>query len=131
VAEVAAMSLSSRDRQALEAIKEELAASDQELASMLDMFTWLTAGEAMPLRERARGGGLSVARPPRSAHLPRDGPSGKPVRRRGKLLVVLWVLVSVTLIAVAAVINRGDAGSCTVPAAPACTGHQAAHVHQA
>jgi hypothetical protein len=129
--EVTAMSLSSRDGQALEAIEDELAASDQELASMLAMFTRLTVGEAMPVRETVQGGCPSVARSRRSARLPRDGSSRTAVSQRGKLLMALWVLVSVTLIAVAAVISRGAASPCTVRAAPGCAGHHVAHVHQA
>ena len=109
------MSLSSRDRQALEAIEGELAASDQRLASMLAFFTRLVAGEAMPVRDRGRGGG---------GHAARAG------RKRGQLLMALWVLISVVLIAVAAVISRGDASPCMVPGAAACAAHHVPHVHK-
>jgi len=116
------VSLSSRDRQALEAIEGELAESDQRLASMLAFFTRLVAAEAMPVRERGRGRGPA-------------GQTRRPPRRRasgpcGQLLIALWVLISVVLIAVAAVISRGDASPCMVPGAAACAAHHGPHPHR-
>ena len=48
VMEVAAMSLSERDQQALDGIEDGLAGSTPKLAAMLATFTRLTAGEEMP-----------------------------------------------------------------------------------
>ena len=110
------MSLSSRDRQVLAAIAEELAESDRELASRLSFFSRLTVGEAMPVRE-SRGSRESSGRT-----------RGSGVR--ATLLMALWVVISVCLIVVAAVISRGDASPCTVPTAPACAVHQTPRGHQ-
>src|SRR5690348_12125317 len=59
------MSISERERQALGLIEEDLAGSVPELAAKLAVFTRLTAGEAMPPRER-------VWRP---AHTPSASPA--------------------------------------------------------
>jgi hypothetical protein len=108
------MSLSSRDRQVLAAIAEELAVSDRELATRLAFFSRLTVGEAMPVRESAARQG-------------RTGGGGV----RAALLMVAWVVISVCLIVVAAVISRGDPSPCTVPAAAVCAVHHAPRGHQA
>jgi hypothetical protein len=52
--EVAVMSLSAQEQQALDSIGHKLSASDPELASLLTTFTRLTAGEDMPSREKAQ-----------------------------------------------------------------------------
>jgi Protein of unknown function (DUF3040) len=52
--EVAVMSLSAHEQQALESIGDELTVSDPELASLLTTFTRLTAGEDMPVRDQTR-----------------------------------------------------------------------------
>lgn len=46
------MSLSVRERHALHCIENGLVGSDPKLASLLATFTRLTAGEAMPVREK-------------------------------------------------------------------------------
>jgi hypothetical protein len=48
------MSISERERQALDSIESEFAQSDQRLVSMLMMFSRLTADERMPARESVR-----------------------------------------------------------------------------
>lgn len=48
------MSISERERQALDSIESELAQSDRQLASMLAIFSRLTADERMPGREPVR-----------------------------------------------------------------------------
>jgi hypothetical protein len=50
------MSLSAHEQQELGAIEDELSGSDPKLASFLDTFTRLTAGEEMPVREKVRTG---------------------------------------------------------------------------
>ena len=48
------MSISERERQALDSIESELARTAPRLTSMLAMFSRLTAGEQMPAREPVR-----------------------------------------------------------------------------
>ena len=50
------MSISKREQQALDSIETDLARSAPQLASMLVMFSWLTADERMPVREPVRSG---------------------------------------------------------------------------
>jgi hypothetical protein len=52
--EMAVMSLSARDEQALSGIADGLACSDPVLAAMLATFTRLTSGEEMPATEEVR-----------------------------------------------------------------------------
>jgi hypothetical protein len=52
--EVAVMSLSTREQQALDGIENGLAGSDPKLAWLLGAFTRLTSGEVMPAREEIR-----------------------------------------------------------------------------
>ena len=47
------MSLSAQEQQALDSIGHKLSVSDPELTSLLTTFTRLTAGEDMPVREKA------------------------------------------------------------------------------
>jgi anti-sigma-K factor RskA len=54
--EVAVMSLTAREQQALRAIEGRLAGSDPALASRLAAFTRLTSGAKMPAREKTRRG---------------------------------------------------------------------------
>ena len=49
------MSLNQLETQALGSIADGLAGSDPRLASMLNIFSWLAAGEEMPARESANG----------------------------------------------------------------------------
>lgn len=46
------MSISEHERQVLATIEDDLASSGPKLTAMLTIFTRLTAGEAMPARER-------------------------------------------------------------------------------
>jgi hypothetical protein len=48
------MSISEREREVLDSMESELASSDPRLASMLVMFSRLTANERMPAREPVR-----------------------------------------------------------------------------
>ena len=48
------MSLTEPERQALGWIEDGLAGSDPRLASMLNIFSRLAAGEEMPVREKIR-----------------------------------------------------------------------------
>jgi hypothetical protein len=113
------MSLSAREQQVLDSIKAELADSDPRLAGFMATFTRLVSGEEMPLRERVWGGSRRAGgRPGRSQR--RHGPGPRRLRspvggqwlgpRTGTLLL-LWLLVSVVLIAVAVILSHGGSGS--------------------
>ena len=102
--EVAVVSLSARDRQALEAIETELAGSDPKLSSMLNAFTRLAAGEDMPGPQPA---GL---RPTRARRL---DPVLRPRRRRRtgrtrwcRTCLLLWLSISLALITVAVILGH-------------------------
>jgi hypothetical protein len=51
------MSLSARDRQELSSIEDGIAQSDPRLAGLLNGFSKLMAGQAMPAAERGRAAG--------------------------------------------------------------------------
>jgi Protein of unknown function (DUF3040) len=74
------MSLSAREQQALNSIRDGLAGSDPELATLLATFTEQASGEEMPGRENIRV-------------TPRWGVL--------RYAVVLWLLITVVLIGVA------------------------------
>lgn len=127
------MSLSARDRQALDSREDELAGSDPGLASLLDTFARLEAGEEMPAREDIRAGGL-----PPAARAPGGTGAGTPrallrrTRRRLGLrpaLSLLWLVITlITLITVTLIINHGGGtGTCTQSWAVACAGQAPAH----
>ena len=69
------MSLNQSETQALGTIADGLAGSDPRLASMLDIFSRLAAGEEMPAREkiRVRLGRPAAHRPRRARRYPRRG----------------------------------------------------------
>ena len=72
------MSLSQSETQTLGTIEHGLAGSDPRLASMLNIFTRLAAGEEMPAREktRVRRGRPAAHRPRRARRHPRRGHCG-------------------------------------------------------
>jgi hypothetical protein len=98
--ELAVMSLSAREEQALECIADRLAGSDPGLAAMLATFTRLTSGEEMPAREevlKAR----RRSRAHRLGHLGARRPEGgQPPRRHS---TILW-LPTVAMLIVGALI---------------------------
>jgi len=67
------MRLSLRERRNLRRINRTLRGADPRLASMLDMFSRLAAGDAMPPHEqlRAAGGHAQVTLTQRHSHEPR------------------------------------------------------------
>jgi hypothetical protein len=79
------MSLSAREQQAPNSIRDGLAGSDPELATLLATFTEQASGEDMPVRENIRV-------PPRWG-IPRYA-------------LVLWLLITVVLIGVALAFSR-------------------------
>jgi hypothetical protein len=69
------MSLNEPQRQALGSIEDGLAGPDPRLASMLNIFSRLAAGEEMPVREkiRVRRGRTAAHRPRCARRHPRRG----------------------------------------------------------
>jgi Protein of unknown function (DUF3040) len=116
------MSLSAWEQQALYSIEDQLAGADPKLASLLATFVRLASGEEMPVREKIRKQSLrrgNVRRPARGL-FPRLGLQ--------QTMLLLWLTVTIALIAVALVLNRDSRnGPCPESWAVACT--QQAPVH--
>jgi hypothetical protein len=116
------MSLNEPKRQALGCIADGLAGSDPRLASMLDIFSRLAAGEEMPVREEIR-----VRRGRPTAHRPRRArrhPQARwlyPRLGRQQAMLLLWVVISAGLLAVALVLNTSGQKACIRPMATACS----------
>jgi hypothetical protein len=111
------VSLGSRDRYVLNAITDHLAASDPELAGLLGSFTRRTAGEQMPAQEQIRARWRRVPCSARGLLL-WLGP--------GRVLMLLWLLVTAAMISMAVALSSGGAPSCNalwVKACPATTVH--------
>jgi hypothetical protein len=119
------MSLTARDRHALDAIGAGLAGSDPGLAGFLSTFTRLTAGEAMPAREQLRlgwrrvpgtgGRAYRAAKPHRVRRAcQRLGPSG--------IIMLAWLLVTVVLVSLAVTLGTGSGSvpPCNAPWAMGC-----------
>src|SRR5215471_17151992 len=88
------MTLSERDMQALGSIENGLAGSDPLLASMLNIFSRLAAGEEMPARKKTR-----VRRDPRPGW--------------SRAMLLAWVAISGGLLAVGLILNTGGHKACT------------------
>ncbi len=94
------MSLSAREQQALDSIEDELAGSDPKLASLLATFARHASGQEMPAREKIPNPALrpgNVRRPARRL-LPRLSLQ--------QTMLLLWLTVTIALIAIALVLNR-------------------------
>ena len=123
------MSLSAWEQQALESIKNGLAGSDPELAALLSAFNRLASGEEMPDRERAPAASRRAFRRLRRA---RWRVGLRRARQRlgvqGTALLLLWLLTTATLIAVALAFSvGGNRGTCTETAAMICAGPAPGH----
>jgi hypothetical protein len=122
------MSLTEPETQALGSIEHGLAGSDPRLASMLNIFTRLVVGEEMPAREktRARRGRLAAHRPRRARRHPRRGIAlPQPRRLYARLgwqqaMVLLWVVVSAGLLAIALALNTSGHNACIQSMGTAC-----------
>jgi hypothetical protein len=115
--EVAAMSLSVREQQALDGIADDLAGSAPKLAAMLAMFTRLTSDESMPGGERA-----TTIRPDA------DGARGLfrcPAVHRA--MPLLWMMIAVALIAIAVAASPGSGDACVKASAVTCDNPAPAH----
>jgi Protein of unknown function (DUF3040) len=116
---VIVMSLNETERQALGSLEDGLAGSDPRLASMLNIFSQLAAGEEMPVREM-----IGVRRARRH---PRQGEAlPQPRLRHARLgrqqaMLLLWAVISAVLLAVALVLNTsGHNASCIRSVGTAC-----------
>ena len=107
------MSFNQLETQALGSIADGLAGADPRLASMLTIFNRLAAGEEMPARQQTRAwrGRLAAHRPRRARRHPRRGTVFPQARRLYPHLglplamVLLWVVISAGMVAVALVLN--------------------------
>jgi hypothetical protein len=126
----AAMSLSAWEQQALNSIKDRLAASDPKLTSLLNGFSRLASGEEMPARETIQVGPWRTSRPPRRKPRRRQrhgyDVSRHVLRVRETLgsrrpALLLWLLIATVLIAVALAFNVGSTQTtCTTSWAMGC-----------
>jgi len=106
------MSLSAREQHVLDSIKDELTDSDPKLAGLMATFTRLVSGEEMPLWERIWSGSRRAGRRPRRARTVTPG-----------ALLLLWLLISVVLIALALTLSHrasGSPGGCAQPWPAVC-----------
>src|SRR6516164_5885158 len=123
------MSFTELDRQALGTIEHGLAGSDPRLASMLNIFTRLAAGEEMPAREktRVRRGRPAVLRPRRARRHPRWGIAFPRPRRRHarpgwqQAMLLLGAVVSAALLTAALALTGSGHNTCARPMGTACT----------
>jgi Protein of unknown function (DUF3040) len=122
------MSLNEPETQALGSIEHGLAGSDPRLASMLTIFSRLAAGEEMPAREktRVRRGRPAAHRPRRARRHPRRGIALPQARRLyprlglQQAMLLLWVVVSAALLAIALVLNTSGHKACIQSMGTAC-----------
>ena len=127
-----AMSLSAWEEKALDSIKDEFTDSDPKLVKLLTAFTQLASGEAMPVRDRIRAGSRRAISHPlrkrrRCCQTGACRNSSRIFRFLGlqHALVLVWLLITVTLIAVSVVLSGGSQGTATQTCAgswpPACS----------
>ena len=121
------MSLNEPKMQDLGGIENGLAGSDPRLASMLNIFSRLAAGEEMPVRENIRVRRRRPAAPPRRARRhPRRGAALPRARRLyprlglQQAVLLLWVVITAGMVAVALVLNTSGHQACTRSMGTAC-----------
>jgi hypothetical protein len=123
------MSLPARDRRALESISEGLAGSDTGLVRLLSMFTHLAEGEEMPSREQIPASLVGAARyRARSGRRLGSSPGGSHGRSRlgfGAMLMLLWLMLTAVLIALAVTLGSGGNAVCPHTGLSGCA--RAAH----
>jgi len=119
------MSLNAWEQQALDSIGDALASSDPTLVSRLALFTRLASGEDLPAREKIQAGPGSAARRPRRR--PRRARARYQRSGLQRAVLLLWLLTTVVLIAVAVVYDRvGGHGPCTGTWVTMCSGSKSA-----
>jgi len=121
------MSLNQSETQTLGTIADGLAGSDPRLASMLDIFSRLAAGEEMPARAKTRvRRGRPPARPRRARRHPRRGTALRQVRRlyprlgRQQAILLLWAVTTAALLATALLLNTSGHNACIQSIGTAC-----------
>ena len=112
------MSPNQPDSQTLGSIEDGLAGSDPRLAAMLNIFSRLTAGEQMPIREkiRVRRGRWTAHRPRRPRRRSITLPQTRRLYRRlgwQQAMLLLWAVISAALLAAALVLNTSGHNACT------------------
>jgi hypothetical protein len=116
------MSLNAWEQQALDSIKDGLTGSDPDLAALLSAFTRLESDEDMPDRENIQAGPRRALRRLRRAR--RRATWRRVCQRLGiqRAAVLLWLLTTAALIAVALALNNGgDHAPCVGWAGAVCT----------
>jgi hypothetical protein len=124
------MSLSAREQQALDSIKDELAGSDPGLAAMLSAFSRLTSDEEIPDREKIRPGSRRAFRRLRRGR--RRSRLRRAYQRLGSQRTALLFLSLLTAAAVvigvaAAQSPDGNHGACAEMAGFNCVSPAPAH----
>ena len=122
------MSRNEPERQALGSIEDGLAGSDPMLASMLNIFSQLAAGEEMPVVEkiRIRRGRPAAHRPRRARRHPRRGIAPRQASRLylrlgwQQAMLLLWAVISAALLAAALVLNTSGHKACIQSMGTAC-----------
>src|SRR5215470_4516001 len=124
--EVTMMSLRPKEQQALASIEDGLAGSDPKLASLLATFARLASDEEMPVREKIRATRHRAARRPHRSQSQRRG-NARDARRLcprlswPRTMLLLWLAVTIALVAVALIFNRGSRnGPCAESRPMAC-----------
>lgn len=120
------MSISAREQQVLDSIKDRLADSDPGLAALLATFSRLASGEQMPPRE-------NILRACRSSSSRRWHPRRCGGRRRAPRAcprlaflpaatqLLLWLLITIVPVAIVLALSHGGSRSaCTAPVAAVC-----------
>jgi hypothetical protein len=104
------VSLSPREQQALDSIRDRLAGSDPELAALLATFTRLSSGEEMPAREPVRA---HQGRHPHRGKMPR--PAHRVYQRLGihRVALLLWLVITIAMITTAMAFDRSSQDGCS------------------
>ncbi len=128
------MSLSEREKQALDAIGDRLAGSDPELASQLAIFSRLASGEETPVRKKIRAilrraGHRPYRRTGAHAGTQRFRNARKLYRRLGRRQAALLMpfLISIGLFALALVLSRCSHEECSQLQGTACAWRMPSH----
>jgi hypothetical protein len=114
-------SLSTREQQALDSIKDDLTSCDPALVARLAIFTRLASGEEMPAREKVQASSRRAVWRPR----PEPRLTRRPCQCLGlqQAAMLLWLMITVALIAVAlATSHGGSQGTCARSWATSCIG---------
>jgi hypothetical protein len=101
------MSLSTWELQALDSIKDGLAGSDPDLATLLTTFTRLAADEEMPARATLQARSRrAIQRSRRSGR--RGAEQAGQAYQRSRHAVLTWLLVTMVMIGAALALSRGN-----------------------